>query len=249
MRGPRSVPRSRAPAPGHCPAGRAVGGERGDGRSVGPVRHRARRTARPWSPHHDPADRRRPGRARPSGAHQRQRRERVRVVECGDLSDHPADPDAAEVSRHGVERADQRRRVGGEIAQMVPRRLRVDGRRRSAVAQVVTDHPTATCREPLTHRVGPRHIVGPRPAARVDRHRGRRSRRRVQRRSPARRSSCSLSFLPIGSAPLLLLTPGPPETHRHRLRAASGAAVEFRARSGPRPAPSPRPARRVVGMD
>jgi hypothetical protein len=53
------------------------------------------------------------------------------VVERGDLSDHPADPDTADVSRPGAERADERRRVRGEITQVVLRRLRLEGRRRS----------------------------------------------------------------------------------------------------------------------
>jgi hypothetical protein len=96
-----------------------------------------------------------------SGAHQRQGRKRLRMVERGYLSDHPADPDAAEVSRRGTERVDKRRRIGGEIAQTVRRCLRVEGRRRSAVAQVIADHPPATRREPLTHRVRPRQHRGP----------------------------------------------------------------------------------------
>jgi hypothetical protein len=56
------------------------------------------------------------------------------MVERGYLSDHPADPDTTEVSRRGTERADERRRVGGEIAQTIRRRLRVESRRRSGVA-------------------------------------------------------------------------------------------------------------------
>jgi hypothetical protein len=83
------------------------------------------------------------------------------MVERGDLGDHPADPDPAEVSRRATERAGKRRRVGGEIAQIVRWRFRVEGRRRSAVAQVVTDHPPAASREPLTQRVGPRQHCGP----------------------------------------------------------------------------------------
>jgi hypothetical protein len=59
------------------------------------------------------------------------------VVERGDPSDHPADPDAAEASRHGAERAGERRQAGGQITQTVPRRPRADSRRRSAVTQVV----------------------------------------------------------------------------------------------------------------
>ena len=56
------------------------------------------------------------------------------MIERGDLSHHPADPDAAEMSPRGTERADERRRVRGEIAQVVRRRLRVERRRRAAVA-------------------------------------------------------------------------------------------------------------------
>jgi hypothetical protein len=55
------------------------------------------------------------------------------MVERRYLSDHPADPDTTEVSRRGTERA-ERRRVGGEIAQTIRRRLRVESRRRSGVA-------------------------------------------------------------------------------------------------------------------
>jgi len=44
-------------------------------------------------------------------------------------------------------------------------------------------------------------------------------------------------FLPIGSAPLLLLTPDPPETHRHRLRAVYACGSSYgRAQSRSRAA-------------
>jgi len=75
-------------------------------------------------------DRARRDRARPD---QGQRRERARMVECGDLRDHPTDPDAAEVGGASTERVDERRRVGGEIAERVAGHLRIDGRRAPAV--------------------------------------------------------------------------------------------------------------------
>ena len=122
--GPRSALRSRAPAPGHCSAAPCPR-RRSRRQKLGwssPAS--GMRTPRPWSPRRGPAGRRRPGRVCDrSSAHQRQRPEHARMVEGGDLSQHRTDTDAAEVSRRGAERADERRRVSGEIAQVVRRRL------------------------------------------------------------------------------------------------------------------------------
>ena len=84
-----------------------------------------------------------------------ERRERVRVVERGDLGDHPADADARQVRRPVVEFAGERRGVGGEIAQRVRRRLGIDGGRRAGIAQVVAHDVAPAARERLAERVGP----------------------------------------------------------------------------------------------
>lgn len=55
-----------------------------------------------------------------------ERAESARVVERGDLGDHPANTDARYVRRPGVEFAGERRRVGGQIAQRVVRSLGID---------------------------------------------------------------------------------------------------------------------------
>jgi hypothetical protein len=65
------------------------------------------------------------------------------MVQRGDLSHDAADPDAAEMSPRGTERADERSRVGGEIAQVVRRRLWIERRRGTTVAQVVGSRPCA----------------------------------------------------------------------------------------------------------
>jgi hypothetical protein len=84
------------------------------------------------------------------------RRERVRVVERGDLGDHPADADARQVRRPVVEVPGERRGVGCKIAQRVRRSLGIDGGRRAGIAQVVPHDVAPTARERLAERVGPR---------------------------------------------------------------------------------------------
>ena len=96
-----------------------------------------------------------PGRDRPR-PYERERRERVRVIERGDLGDHPADADACEQPRPVVEPAGERRGVGREIAQRVGRSLRIDDGRRAAVAQVVAHDVASAASERLAERVGPR---------------------------------------------------------------------------------------------
>ena len=97
---------------------RAGGGELRHGGAVGPVGHRARE----HPPHRrlvvvgqvlvGPArcDGPRPGEG--------ERRERVRVVERGDLGDHPAHADARQVRRPVVQPAGERRGVGREVPQV-----------------------------------------------------------------------------------------------------------------------------------
>ena len=84
-----------------------------------------------------------------------ERRERVRVVERGDLGDHPADADARQVRRPVVELAGERRGVGGKIAQRVRRSLGIDGGRRAGIAQVVPHDVAPAARERRAERVGP----------------------------------------------------------------------------------------------
>jgi hypothetical protein len=85
-----------------------------------------------------------------------ERRERVRVVERGDLGDHPADADACQVRRSVVELAGQRRSVGCKIAQRVRRSLWIDGGRRAGIAQVVPHDVSPGTGECRAERVGPR---------------------------------------------------------------------------------------------
>jgi hypothetical protein len=59
-----------------------------------------------------------------------------RVVQRGDLGDHPADADARQVRRPVVESAGKGRGVGGKIAQRVRRSLGIDGRRGAGIACV-----------------------------------------------------------------------------------------------------------------
>ena len=86
---------------------------------------------------------------------ERERGERVRVLERGDLGDHPADAEARQVRRAVVERAGERRGVRGEIAQRVRRRLGIDGGRRAGVAQVVAHDVAPAARERRAEGVGP----------------------------------------------------------------------------------------------
>ena len=73
----------------------------------------------------------------------------VRVVERGDLGDHPADADARQVRRPVIEFAGQRRSVGGKITQRVRRSLGIDGGRRTGIAQVVAHDVAPAARESL----------------------------------------------------------------------------------------------------
>ena len=84
-----------------------------------------------------------------------ERRERVRVVERGDLGDHPAHADARQVRRPVVEFAGERGGIGCEIAQRVRRSLGIDGDRRAGIAQVVPHDVAPAARERLAERVGP----------------------------------------------------------------------------------------------
>ena len=84
-----------------------------------------------------------------------ERRERVRMVERGDLGDHPAHADARQVRRPIVEFVGQRRGVSCEIAQRVRRSLGIDRGRRAGIAQVVPHDVALTARERLAKRVGP----------------------------------------------------------------------------------------------
>ena len=104
-----------------------------------------------------------------------ERRERVRVVERGDLGDHPADADARQVRRPVVEFAGERRGVGGEIAQRVRRSLGIDGgrRRRSRAGR--------------SARRGARRARAPRRARRA--RRAWSCRPRAERAAPPRRRS------------------------------------------------------------
>ena len=77
------------------------------------------------------------------------------MVERGHLGDHPADADARQVRRPVVESAGERRGVGREIAQRVRRSLGIDGRRRAAVAQVVSHYVASAASERLAECVGP----------------------------------------------------------------------------------------------
>ena len=85
-----------------------------------------------------------------------QSRERLRVVERGNLSDHPADTDAGQVRRPVVEFAGECCGVGGEIAQCVRRRLGINSDRRPGVAEVVPHDVTPAARQGLAKGVGPR---------------------------------------------------------------------------------------------
>jgi hypothetical protein len=134
---------------------RARGGVLRHGGAVGPVGRREREP---------PAHRRRVvvgqvvvdrARCDGPGSGEGEGGERVRVVECGDLGDHPADADARQVRGPVVESAGERGGIGGEIPQRVPRRLGVDGRRRAGVAQVVAHDVTSAASERLAERVGP----------------------------------------------------------------------------------------------
>lgn len=132
-----------------------VGGVGGDCGPVAPVRrwtreqclHRLRVVVRQII-----IDRTGRHRARPD---QGQRREHTWVVECGDLRDHPTNLEAAEVCGGSTERANERRRVGGEIAERVAGRLWIDGGRAPAVAQVVPHHPTSADGESFAESVRP----------------------------------------------------------------------------------------------
>jgi hypothetical protein len=84
-----------------------------------------------------------------------ERRERVRVVERGDLGDHPTDTDTRQMRRSLAESAGERGGVGGEVAQRIGRRLGVDGRGCAGVAQVVAHNVTSAASERRAERVGP----------------------------------------------------------------------------------------------
>jgi len=85
-----------------------------------------------------------------------QSQERLRVVERGNLGDHPADADARQVCRPVVEFAGECRGIGGKIAQGVRRRHGIDSDRRTGIAQVIPHDVTTAAREGLAERVGPR---------------------------------------------------------------------------------------------
>jgi hypothetical protein len=82
-------------------------------------------------------------------------RERVRVVERGDLGDHAAYADAREVRQPVVEFAGKRRGVGCKMTQRVRRSLGIDSGRRAGIAQVVSHDVSPAARERHAERVGP----------------------------------------------------------------------------------------------
>jgi hypothetical protein len=84
-----------------------------------------------------------------------ERRERLRVVERGNLGDHPADADARQVRRPVIELAGECRSVGCKITQRVRRRLGIDGDRRTGIAQVIAHDVTPAARERFAECVGP----------------------------------------------------------------------------------------------
>jgi hypothetical protein len=84
-----------------------------------------------------------------------ERREGVRVVERGDLGDHPADADACQVRRPVVEFPGERCGVGCKIAQRVRRSIGMDGGRRAGIAQVVAHDVAPAARKRRAERVGP----------------------------------------------------------------------------------------------
>ena len=96
-----------------------------------------------------------PARSDGSRPCERERGERVWVVERGDLGDHPADAHARQVRRSVLELAGEGRGVGCEITQCVLRSLGIDRGRGTAVAQVVAHDVTIAARERLAERVGP----------------------------------------------------------------------------------------------
>jgi hypothetical protein len=89
-------------------------------------------------------------------AGQGERRERCRMVEGGNLSDHPTDADAGEVRRPAAERTKKGRGVGGEVPKWVGGPLRILCCRRAAVAQVVANDLPRTGGESLAQRIRPR---------------------------------------------------------------------------------------------
>src|SRR5918994_660507 len=134
---------------------RAAGGKLRHGGAVGPIGHRARE---------QPVHRRRVmvgqvvvDRAWSDGprSDKGERRERVRVVQRGDLGDHPADADAREVRRPVVEFAGERRGIGCEIAQRVCRSFGINGDRRAGIARVLPHDVAPAARERLAERLGP----------------------------------------------------------------------------------------------
>ena len=84
-----------------------------------------------------------------------ERREDLRVVERGDLGDHPAYADARQVRRPLVELAGKRRSVSREIAKRVRRSRGIDRGRLAGVAQVVAHDVAPAARERLAQLVGP----------------------------------------------------------------------------------------------
>lgn len=133
----------------------ARGGELRDGSAVGPVRHRQRGPC---------ADQRRVvvGQVIVDGPRRNRARtdececgERVRVLERGDLGDHPADSDARQMGGPVVESAGEGRGIGGKVAKRVRRRLGINRRRRAGVTQVIAHGMTAAASKRLAERFGP----------------------------------------------------------------------------------------------
>jgi hypothetical protein len=90
-----------------------------------------------------------------AGSDQGECRERLGVVEGGDLGNHPADADAGQVRRAVVELTGERCGVGPQVAQGVRRRLGVDSGRRTSIAQVVPHDVAPAARQLLAELVGP----------------------------------------------------------------------------------------------
>jgi hypothetical protein len=134
--------------------------------AVGPVGHRARE---------QPLHRRRvmvrqvlvdPARCDGPRPGEGERRERVRVVERGDLGHHATDADTRQVRRPVVEFAGQCCGVGCEIAQRVRGCLGIDDGRRAAVAQVVPHDVTLPRASASQSASGQESIVVP-PASKI----------------------------------------------------------------------------------
>jgi hypothetical protein len=97
------------------------------------------------------------------------RQERVRVVERGDLGDHPADADARQVCRPVVEVPGQRRGVGCKIAQVAPHDVAPAARERLAERVGPREHGRAAREQNERRRRGAEVLDPEHDAVRLDR--------------------------------------------------------------------------------